>query len=278
MFSVLHFSFPLALTAFHFFVQALLSRVVRYTTTIIDVRKVSSYTYRYSILPVAAIMSMEIVMNNVGTKYIPVSFVQTVRSLTPICTAIVTRLTMRKQLVPAARASLAPVCFGVAFATYSEVSFHFGGFVATILSCFLTAGKLALSSSLLSGKVDLNPVEFLYYTSPASAVLVALTSLLFERSAPMHWIFAPGHIIGTLVIILTGLASFMLNLSIFYLLQSTSALAVSVAGNVKVAAIIVLSVAIFGNTITRLGAFGCTVAILGCAWYGSISPKYVQPK
>lgn len=61
--------------------------------------------------------------------------------------------------------------------------------------------------------------------------------------------------------------AFLLNFSNFMLTKKTSALSVTVAGNVKHVVTILLSVAIFRNQISLLNGIGSAVAVMGAAFY-----------
>ena len=60
--------------------------------------------------------------------------------------------------------------------------------------------------------------------------------------------------------------------------KKTSALAVTIGGNVKHATTIVLSVLLFRNPITTVNALGTVTTILGAGWYSWIDYKSKQQK
>lgn len=64
-----------------------------------------------------------------------------------------------------------------------------------------------------------------------------------------------------------GLIAFLLNISNFITTKKTSALTITIAGNVKHVATIVASVIIFKNPISLLNGFGSFMAFIGAGWY-----------
>jgi solute carrier family 35, member E3 len=275
----LEFVFPVTLTAYHMLAQSVqayfilrFTRLVDTTWTILPLE-----VYRRSVVPVASIMCIEVMFNNMGLRYIPVSFVQTLRSLTPLCVTLFARLILKKRLSIRASLSLIPITIGVSLSTYEELSFHMGGFFATILSCFLTAGKLALSSQLMTGVEKIDPVSALLYMCPVGFVIASPIAFLLEGRAFVHWININGMSSRPSAIVLSSAVfAFALNLSIFFLLRRTSAVTVAVAGNLKVAITVLLSVMVFRNPLSHLGWVGCAIALFGCASYGLIQNKFVD--
>lgn len=276
VFSTLEFAFPLSLTAYHMLGQSLLAPLVLHICPSLRKQSLSKNEFKALVVPVACILSVEICFNNLGLRYIPVSFVQTIRSLTPLCAALVSTLFLGKRLSRNAALTLIPICLGVSVSTYEELSFHTGGFIATLASCFLTAGKLALTSVLLGDTVNLDPMSALSYMSPVGFVIVFPVAVFFEGRGVVAWAATRSIFhFDVKVVLMSVFMALLLNLSIFLLLQRTNAVAVAVAGNLKVVVTIVLSVFMFGNPVTHLGALGCATAMIGCTSYGLVQQKFV---
>lgn len=276
IFSSVQFTFPVTLTAYHMLAQAVMAPLAAKCIPSFQLQNLSRSQFRKNILPVAAILSFEVCFNNLGLRYIPVSFVQTVRSLTPLCAALVSVVVLRKRLTGPASLTLIPICAGVGLSTVEEVSFHAGGFCATIFSCFLTAGKLALTSRLFGNSLKLDPINALRYMSPVGFFVLSPIALLLEGRQVAQWLSQRSLLSSDVfVVAVSALLALVLNLSIFLLLRRTNAVAVAVAGNFKVVVTIVISVVIFRNPVTHLGAVGCAIALAGCTSYGLVKEKFV---
>jgi len=65
----------------------------------------------------------------------------------------------------------------------------------------------------------------------------------------------------------SSLVSFFLNVANFLVTKATSPVTLQVLGNIKVVFLIVLSVAIFGNEVSLLAAFGCATCLAGVILY-----------
>lgn len=277
IFASIMFVYPLTLTSYHMFGQAILSHIAVASFSTFNDSNISQEQYIKSVFPVSAVLGIEICFNNVGIRYIPISFVATVRSLTPLCTAIVSRIALGKKLSMTAGLTLIPICFGVCLSTYEELSFHLGGFAATLTSCFLTAVKLALTSVLFGDSLKLNPVAALSLMSPVAFAVLAPVALLLEGQSVLTWL-KDHSLTGVecMTILSSVIFAMGLNLSMFFLLKRTNALAVSIAGNMKVIVTIIVSVLVFKNPITHLGVIGCGIALVGCSMYGFVKKKFIN--
>lgn len=200
---------------------------------------------------------------------------QTVKSLTPVATALLQYIVFRSRLTSQALLTLIPVTGGVAIATITELSFHAGGFIAALTSCFLTGLKFVLSASVLGGSIKLDSINLLLYMAPPAVVMLFPVALLVEGGRLSTWLADPARVpIDYGYIILSAVISFALNVMLFIVLKATSSVTVTVAGNLKTVVVIALSVAIFRNPFTVFNAVGCLIAIGGCMWYGLLPKKW----
>jgi len=127
---------------------------------------------------------------------------------------------------------------------------------------------MAILTSILLHQ-SLNPLSLLYYMAPISFGLLLPFCYYFEYSGISQWSNTIGFGSYTLLIV-SGLIAFLLNVSQFFVIQKTSALTFTVAGNFKLVISVSFSVMIFKNTITFLNAVGCATAIVGVAWYNQL--------
>ena len=78
--------------------------------------------------------------------------------------------------------------------------------------------------------------------APYAACLLILPAILLESSNVYHWAAAQASLTPPLTVLLvSGVLAFSLNYSIFYVIQTTSALTFNVAGNMKTAVAICAS-------------------------------------
>lgn len=271
----MHFTNPLTLTLIHMTTQSILSHLtIDYLRSVEKVR-VDPYDYYSKLLVIAAVFCSNICLGNISLRFVAVSFMQTVKSLTPVATALLQYVVFRSRLNPPALMALIPITGGVALASCTELEFHLGGFIAALTACFLTGLKFVLSSQMLAGRYKLDSINLLYYMAPPSVALLTPICLLLERDSVMNWVYDPVRTrTDFLLLLFSGVVSYILNVTLFIVLKATSSVTVTVAGNVKTVLVIGVSILMFKNPVTAINMFGCLIAISGCCWYGLIKDKW----
>jgi uncharacterized membrane protein len=158
---------------------------------------------------------------------------------------------------------------GVGFATCDEYKFTYMGFFLTVLGAVLASVKTIVTNRVQVGRLKLNPLDLLFRMSP-----LAFIQCIFYAHATGELDqvkeFAADNMTINLAsgLLLNGIIAFALNIVSFTANKKTSALTMTVAGNVKQVLSIVLSVIIFDYAITSTNSFGIILTLIGGAWYG----------
>jgi len=222
------------------------------------------------IFPMSFVFCINIVLGNVSLRYIPVSFMQTIKSFTPATTVILQWLVWNKHFEWRIWASLVPIVGGILLTSVTELSFNIFGFCAAMVGCLATSTKTILAESLLHG-YKFDSINTVYYMAPFATMILALPAMLLEGGGVINWFYTHDSIVSALIIILgSGVLAFCLNFSIFYVIHSTTAVTFNVAGNLKVAVAVLVSWLIFRNPISAMNAIGCGITLVGCTFYGYV--------
>lgn len=267
LFSVVDFHYPLTLTAVHmvtcFFLAFLIIKVFKW----VPYQPLTRQELLTKILPLSIIFCANIVFGNFSIRWIPISFMQTVKSSVPVFTVLLQWMIYRQTCAKAVAYALIPVVGGVALASCTEVNFVMGGFICALFGSFLTALQAVI---LHSSAMKLNPVNLILYTSPISLAMLIIPCAAFEFSSIKNeWAYF-GELSPILWLALSGTVAFALNYSSFIVSGVLSALTMTVAGNFKAVINIVASVLVFGNPISMVNWVGCLVATGGVMWYNQI--------
>lgn len=195
---------------------------------------------------------------------------QTIKSSVPFFTVVLETFWLRvDQKDSRIFQSLVPIVGGVILATWTEVEFEMIGFLAALFASLTSAFLSILTSKLLQTKLD--SINLLYYMSPISTIVLFPISGVIEGSdIIIQFIQRVDLITLIIILLLSGMIAFSLNIFTFLLINNTSALTYTVVGNVKVVFSIIFSVMIFGNQVTIFNGIGCTITIIGAAWYQKI--------
>jgi solute carrier family 35 protein E3 len=297
LFDNMQFGYPLLLTWCHMSMSYLLAFLVLRVFRLMPLTVVNS-TDRFSkIAPLAydhvpaalslvppsppslpppllsVIFILNIVLGNFSLHFVPVSFMQTVKSAVPAFTYLFQVVLAYRQFEVDTAASLIPVVFGVMLATWTEVNFNFIGFMCAIIASVTTAIQSIVSSFLLTGALKMDAVNLVYNLAPISSVLLFPFVIVFEWPA----LAANSSIITPYLVFLVALSSavaFALNFSVFYAIKHTSTLTFTVAGNLKVVFVIAISVAIFRNPVSFTNALGIFTTIVGCWFYSGVQERH----
>lgn len=159
---------------------------------------------------------------------------------------------------------LTPVEFLTGYHNQAGVGF-------TGLACLLSSLKAVWSSKYLHS-LQYHPMQLLSAVSAyASIQMVVVAWVTGELDALWHTYDThyPPLQMG-LILLANGVLAFMLNLANFMTTKKTSALTVTVGGNVKHVVTIVISVIIFQNSISAVNGLGIALAAVGAAAYSYV--------
>jgi len=275
VFAKLSFEFPMALTLIHFSVCFVGAWVVIRWLQWNHCVELSWEDRKSKIAPIAAVYCLSIVLGNVSLRWVPVSFMQTVKAFTPASTVLLQRVLQAKHFPSIVYASLAPVCGGIALSSVTEMSFEWTGFIAALAGCFATSSKTILAEKLISGIERFDSLNTIYHLTPWCIAILAPLVFMFELEGIRVWwaedVAARGlqrdavALLGT-----SGLLAFALNFSVFLVIGTTSAVTFNIAGNAKIAIAILLSWLIFRNPMNAMNVLGCAITICGCTYYGYV--------
>ncbi|EPS60049.1 hypothetical protein M569_14755, partial [Genlisea aurea] len=270
IFQKLDFKYPLSVSCIHFISSSIGAYLVIKVLKLKPLIRVDPEDRWKRIFPMSFIFCLNIVLGNVSLRYIPVSFMQTIKSFTPATTVVLQWLIWKKEFEWRIWASLIPIVGGILLTSVTELSFNPFGFCAALVGCLATSTKTILAESLLHG-YKFDSINTVYNMAPFATMILVVPALLLEGPGVSEWIHTtPSLVPSVATIFASGVLAFCLNFSIFYVIQSTNAVTFNVAGNLKVAVAIACSWLVFRNPISATNAFGCAVTLVGCTFYGYV--------
>ncbi|KAI4337811.1 hypothetical protein L6164_016183 [Bauhinia variegata] len=270
IFQNLDFKFPLSVSCVHFICSSVGAYLVIKVLKLKPLISVDPEDRWRRIFPMSFVFCINIVLGNVSLRYIPVSFMQTIKSFTPATTVFLQWLVWRKYFDWRIWTSLIPIVGGILLTSVTELSFNMFGFFAALFGCLATSTKTILAESLLHG-YKFDSINTVYYMAPFATMILAVPAMLLEGNGILEWLNTHPYPLSAFIIIFSsGVLAFCLNFSIFYVIHSTTAVTFNVAGNLKVAVAVLVSWLIFRNPISIMNAAGCGVTLVGCTFYGYV--------
>lgn len=241
-----------------------------------------------SLLPVSVGHIVGHVATVVSLGAVAVSFTHVVKSLEPFVNVLGSAFFLKSVFPIPVYLSLLPVVSGVIMASVSEVSFTWLGFLSAMTSNFaFTARNIFSKVSMNKPKGEnMNATNLFAVLSIMSTILLAPIALIVDHPWKIRkaWLAATSgaaavvtapKLLGTLFI--SGLFFYLYQEVAFKALDSVHPVTHAVANTVKRVVIIVASVFVFQNPVTRANAVGSTIALLGVLLY-SITKSYFPEK
>lgn len=211
-----------------------------------------------------------VVLGLVSLKNVAVSFAETVKSSAPLFTVILSRLILGEYTGLLVHLSLLPVMGGLALCTATEASFNVLGFSAALSTNIMDCLQNVFSKKLLSGdKYKFSAAELQFYTS-ASAVAMLVPAWVFFTALPGTGRSGKGFRLSqdlALLLLADGVLFHLQSVSAYALMGRVSPVTFSVAGTVKHALSVWLSVIVFGNRVTGPSAVGTVLVTAGVLLY-----------
>ncbi|KAL7319997.1 hypothetical protein PS15m_003069 [Mucor circinelloides] len=260
------FPFPWTLTAIHTFCGAVGSYMF-WKGDLFQPAKLGDQE-NMVMLAFSVLYTINIAISNVSLNLVTVPFHQVVRAMTPVFTVMLSIMFLKKSYSTMTYISLLPVVLGVAFATFGEYNYTRLGFVLTVLGTVLAAIKTVVTNRVQVGRLKLHPLDLLLRMSPLAFVQTMIYSYVTGEMAEVTE-FCRTRLTMSLcfALLINGIMAFFLNVVSFTANKKTSALTMTVAGNVKQVLSIILAVIIFNLNITFTNLIGIMLTLAGGAWY-----------
>lgn len=225
-------------------------------------RKIAPLTFVY--------LSM-IVFNNLCLKYVQVSFYQVARSLTVLWTALFTYILLGKTVSKLRLLSTCVVFIGFVIGSKGEVNFDIYGLIFGILACMFVALYGIYVKKALADVQDDQWRLLIYNTTLAIIMLFPFVLFSGEFVVLTPWSPIPFNLNTWILVILTGVVGWLINIAIFMQIKYTSPLTNAISGTVKAAVQTLMGVVFFNDQITWMNFYGIVIVIGGSFWYGRIS-------
>nr|ACJ84445.1 unknown [Medicago truncatula] len=136
IFQKLDFKFPLSVSCVHFICSAIGAYIVIKVLKLKPLITVDPEDRWKRIFPMSFVFCINIVLGNVSLRYIPVSFMQTIKPFTPATTVVLQWLVWRKYFDWRIWASLIPIVGGILLTSVTEMSFNMFGILCGLTWLF----------------------------------------------------------------------------------------------------------------------------------------------
>lgn len=259
------FNFMVLLSFLHFAFTTLGTRVLLYG---------KYFEYKdaafSNVLPVSVGSLMSVAFMNLNLSHNSVGFYQLSKLVCIPVTLAIQYFAYKQSVSRLIQFTLAPILFGVGFATVYDVEVHAIGLIFASFAVVATA-VAQIFTNTYQKSLDCNAMQLLYHSSPLIAVGMLLMSPWFDDlGALMKYEFTTA---GVFRIMLSCVFALGVNISNYLVLGKTSPLTYQVLGHLKTILILVLGFTVFNKPLDARNCLGITIAMIGVIAYTEIKRR-----
>uniref|UniRef100_M4DZS2 Sugar phosphate transporter domain-containing protein n=1 Tax=Brassica campestris TaxID=3711 RepID=M4DZS2_BRACM len=232
------------------------------------------------LIPVAVCHAIGHITSNISFAAVAVSFTHTIKALEPFFNASASQFLLGQSIPITLWLSLAPVVFGVAMASLTELSFNWLGFISAMISNISFTYRSIFSKKAMT---DMDSTNVYAYISIIALIVCIPPAIIVEGPQLLKHGFSDA-------IAKVGMTKFISDLfwvGMFYhlynqlatnTLERVAPLTHAVGNVLKRVFVIGFSIVIFGNKISTQTGIGTGIAIAGVALYSIIKAKIEEDK
>lgn len=271
------FPYPLTLTMWHMTFCSSIALVLVRGLKVVKSVNMSSTEYRKRVMPIGALYAASLWLSNSAYLHLSVSFIQMTKALMPGLVYCIGCFMRTEPYSFKVTMNMGVIAVGVAIAAYGEVNFVVVGVAQQLSSLVFEATRLMLVQVLMNSQgMALNPIQSLYYVSPACLLCLSIPWTVLELPLLLEREDWGG--LSPWVLLANAAAAFALNLAVFLLIGKTSALTMNIAGVIKDWILIWMSANVFAAPVTALNLGGYFVAFVAVCFYNNHKLQQMKVK
>ncbi|XP_077982044.1 solute carrier family 35 member E3-like isoform X2 [Glandiceps talaboti] len=208
-----------------------------------------------------------VVFTNLSLQNNTVGTYQLAKAMTTPTILLIQRTFYEKKYSTRIKLTLIPITMGVILNSYYDVRFNVLGTVFAVVGVLVTSLYQVLVGSK-QHEYQVNSMQLLYYQAPLSAGLLFTTVPVFESP------FQPGGLFGIswpmealVLVLLSGIIAFSVNLSIYWIIGNTSAVTYNMVGHFKVCLTLMGGYFLFDDPLRVNQLFGIGMTLTGIILY-----------
>jgi drug/metabolite transporter (DMT)-like permease len=222
----------------------------------------------WTIVPIAAILSCSIVVNNMALSYMGAGLVEMVSGCSPafvfgIASAKSQSVNL-KLLWP-----VLVVCLGTAMCAEGELRFSLIGMSLAMAATFLRAMKSTMQHSLMNEESRMDPVDLLAWLSIPSVLIMQTWSIATEGTRPYGSLYESASFSFYSSLTFSCINAAILNFSMLFVVRDLGAIGVTIVAQLKGILIILGGMAMLGEQVGILQCLGYATTVMGVFWFNS---------
>ena len=235
-------------------------------------RRITFRIWLRNIFPVGFFTAVTYAAGNELYMFLSVSFIQMMKSLSPIVVLFLLVAFRLDVLTMPKLGGVMLMTFGMIIACYAESTFNTWGMILMFVGEAAEAMRMVFFQHLLSSQ-QLGLIEGLFYTCPANFFFLCIGMALFEEESLTKPEYYSRVLNNPVPYFLVSSLGFGVILTTLGVIQTCGSLTFKAAGQVRNIAIILVSIAMFGDRVTYQQAFGYAINRVGFAVYQVVKTR-----
>jgi len=231
-----------------------------------------------SVVPISAAFCGFVLFNNLSLQYNVVGMYQLLKVMTTPCIVCMQFFLYQVSLPRDQMIALVPICIGVVIATVSSIDINFWGLfwgIAGILSTSIYQIWVKTEQSNLEASSQ----QLLYYQAPVSAfMLICIIPFVEDIFGPEGLLSFQWEPVVTFYVFLSSALAFLVNLSIYLVISSTSPVSYNVLGHGKLCVILASGFLLFGDSFSFKIFLGVVTTFGGVVYYTNLKLQAQSPQ
>ncbi|NWW89422.1 S35E3 protein, partial [Rhynochetos jubatus] len=193
------------------------------------------------------------------------SFCGFVAMTTPVI-VVIQSLAYGKTFPLRIKLTLVPITLGVFLNSYYDVKFSALGMAFATLGVLVTS-LYQVWVGAKQHELQVNSMQLLYYQAPMSSAMLLFIIPFFEPVFGEGGIFGPWTLSAVIMVLLSGIIAFMVNLSIYWIIGNTSPVTYNMFGHFKFCITLLGGCLLFKDPLSVNQGLGILCTLLGILAY-----------
>ncbi|XP_029453090.1 solute carrier family 35 member E3 [Rhinatrema bivittatum] len=218
------------------------------------------------VLPLALSFCGFVAFTNLSLQNNTIGTYQLAKAMTTPVIIAIQSLFYGKTFSARIKCTLIPITLGVILNSYYDVKFNALGILFATLGVVVTA-LYQVWVGAKQQELQVNSMQLLYYQAPMSSLLLLCVVPLFEPVYGEGGIFGPWSASAIILLLMSGVIAFLVNLSIYWVIGNTSPLTYNMFGHFKFCITLLGGYILFKDPLSVNQGLGILCTLLGILAY-----------
>ncbi|XP_067906602.1 solute carrier family 35 member E3 isoform X1 [Heterodontus francisci] len=207
-----------------------------------------------------------VVFTNLSLQNNTIGTYQLAKAMTTPVIIVIQTVYYKKTFSSKIKLTLIPITLGVVLNSYFDVKFNFLGILFATLGVLVTS-LYQVWVGAKQHELQVNSMQLLYYQAPMSSAILMFTVPFFEPVIGEGGIFGNWSGTALMMVLLSGIVAFLVNLSIYWIIGNTSPVTYNMFGHFKFCITLLGGYILFKDPLSLNQGLGILCTLCGILFY-----------